>query len=134
MWPRGIGITEQSLRCSPGRFGPAEQHGRIDVALESQVGVTSLNVSDVDAPVDAQDFAGQAGVRVHEMGRVLQEQDPGDAGPTDGCQHGLEMRTNQALPVLEGQEAGPGIENLHGVRPGPPLGDEIVPPWHPRVS
>ena len=88
--------------------------------------VASLGVRDVDTPIDAQDFARQAGVRVHEMRRVLQEQDPDDAGPTDGFQHGLEMRTNQPLPVLERQETRPGVENLYGIRSGAPLSDEIV--------
>ena len=86
----------------------------------------ALNDGEIRAPVHAQRFRRQFGVGVHQMRRVLQEQDARHPRPAHGLQQRQQMRPHQSPPVRQRQHASPGVEHLHGVGAGPGLGDQIV--------
>jgi len=96
-----IDIAQKLCRCVSGRIGPRQQQRGIDVALHGAFRITALQLAEIQAPVGCQHLGRQPRVRIDEVRRVLEKQDPRHAGVADAFQQGAQMRLDQALPVVE---------------------------------
>ena len=126
MWPRPGRLASSRRVLATDGLLAAEQHRGIQVALQAQLRPSPAERAEVRSPVDAERLAGEIGVVVDQLGRGVEEQDARHAGIAQPIQQAFEVWPHPPLPLGAGEQAGPGIEHLDRVGPGPVLRDQVA--------
>ena len=95
----------EEVACRPsGGPRPGGEDGRIEVPLHRPAPpVPALKGGEVHPPVHREHLRRKLRVRVHEVGRILQEEDPLHPGRSDRLQQGREMGADESFPIGAGE-------------------------------
>ena len=120
--PRQEVLHRRSRRVRSG-----DEDGRVDVPLDRPAApMPALQGREVHPPVHREHLRRKLRVGVHEVRRILHEEDPFHAGSADRLQHVLKVGADEAFPIGAGQQARPGVEHLHRVGARFALADEVA--------